>query len=226
MRCQECELTRIKVSGVVRPEDAEVAARLGIDFVACMFYAGSPRYVTIEQACALRRVLGSVVRLVGVFVDTPTPIVQRVADHCRLDHIQLFGSESRATIESLRPHAFKAVTVASVDEAEHAVRAHPPRRGSSPTDPALLLHLADAVADPWRLIPPSGRRAPVLIAASAIGPDTVAGLVADVHPWGVDVWDAVETRPGEIDHDRLRALVAAVRDAERASAPPSDAAHA
>jgi len=216
-------VTRIKLSGLVRPEDAELATRLGVDFVACIFYAGSPRYVTIEQAWAIRRAMGSAVRLVGVFVDTPTPIVQRVVDHCRLDHVQLFGSEPRSTVEGLRPHAFKAVTVASTEEAEQAVRAHPPRRGAELTDPALLLHFADGVGDPWSLVPLSARRSAVLIAASGIGPDTVGGVVTDVRPWGIDVWDAVETRPGEIDRGRLQSFVAAVREADRSSGPASDA---
>jgi phosphoribosylanthranilate isomerase len=204
-------VTRIKVSGLVRPEDADAVSRAGVDYAACMFHARSPRYVTIEQAIAIRRALSSTVAFVGVFVDTPAPLVQRVADHCRLDHIQLFGTETRGTVDAMRTHAFKAVTVISREEAELAARTYLGHRGGLASEPALMLYFPESVADPASLVPVSARRSAVVLAANALDADNVAATVRAVRPWGIDVWDAVESQPGQIDRVRLAAFVTAIR---------------
>jgi phosphoribosylanthranilate isomerase len=212
-------VTQLKVSGVVRPEDAEVAARLGIDFVACMFFPGSPRYVTIEQVWDIRRALASRCRLIGVFVDAPMPIVQRVAEHCRLDFVQLFGSEPRTAVDALRPPAFKAATVNGHDEADAVARGFLGRRTLGTADPALLLHFPDAAGNVEDLLPAIARRSNVIVASAAWTPDTVGPALLTCHPWAVDVWDAVESQPGRIDAARLEAFTAAVRASSGGAAP-------
>ena len=48
------ERTRIKMCGITRVEDALEAARLGVDALGFIFYAGSPRHVTAERAASSR----------------------------------------------------------------------------------------------------------------------------------------------------------------------------
>jgi phosphoribosylanthranilate isomerase len=211
-------VTRIKVSGICRPEDAELASRLGVDYVACIFNARSPRYVTIEQAIAVREALWPSTRLVGVFADTPAPLVQRVADHCRLDHVQMFGAETRAAVDAVRTHAFKAVTVTTRDEIETALRTFVGRWPTGTSHPVLLVHFADIVLDPWPLLPPAMQRNPVILAAGTLTLETAETVTRGVRPWGLDVWGAIETRPGQVDGVRLEAFVSAVRAGDAAAA--------
>ena len=114
-------MTRIKLSGVTHPGDAATAAELGVDIVGCVFYAKSPRYVTMAQALEIWRVLPAHVHLAGIFVDTPSPVVQNIAAHVRLDMVQLFGSEPRSELETLGARAFKAVTVRQPAEIDAAL---------------------------------------------------------------------------------------------------------
>jgi phosphoribosylanthranilate isomerase len=218
-------VTRIKISGLMQPDDAALAADLGVDILACVFNAKSPRYVTIEQAWAVRRAAGARVRLAGVFVDAPLPLVERVAQSCQLDLVQLFGSEPRGDVEALGPLAYKAVTVADSESLDAAVRAYAPssRRARRGEGPALLLHLSGAVAGEWSLVAGLAQRVPLVLAASALVADTAAEAIATVQPWALDVWDAVEREPGRLDGPRLTRFVEAVRAADAAAAPlPSE----
>jgi phosphoribosylanthranilate isomerase len=209
-------VTRIKISGVVQPGDAQLAARLGADMVACVFNAQSPRYVTMSQAWAIRRALPPHVALVGVFVDTPPPVVHQVVVGCHLDYVQLFGSEPRSDLDALGPTAFKAVTVEDSAAVDAAVRTYISRWPRRTDTPALLVHLSGALGSAWDLLAGPASRAPLVMAASALDATTAQAAIGLVRPWAVDVWDAVEAEPGKLDPVLLERFMRAVRDADGA----------
>lgn len=206
-------MTRVKLTGSTRTADAEAAVELGIDVLAWVFYARSPRYVTAARVWEMRRLLPPHVARHGVFVDTPPPLVQRVVDQLSLDAAQLFGAESRQDVESITPHAYKGVTVASAAECEVAGRAFGARRGRR-GDPGLLVHLAHDRTRSWRELAAIARKLPLVVGVPSADEDTIYRLVRDVRPWAIDVWEAVETEPGRLDASRLAAVVAAVRAAD------------
>jgi phosphoribosylanthranilate isomerase len=51
--------------------------------------------------------------------------------------------------------------------------------------------------------------------SGGLTPDNVDGAVRELHPWAVDVCSGVEAEPGRKDPAKLRAFVAAVREADR-----------
>jgi phosphoribosylanthranilate isomerase len=57
--------TRVKICGITRPEDGIEAARLGADAIGLVFYAPSPRHVTVAQAQAVCAALPPFVSVVG-----------------------------------------------------------------------------------------------------------------------------------------------------------------
>jgi phosphoribosylanthranilate isomerase len=205
--------TRIKVTGLTNAHDAELAVDAGVDCAGLVFWADSPRYVTLEQAAAVRAALPAHVHPIGVFVDTPAPVIRLVMEHCGLEWAQLFGRETRDAVEAIRG-AFKAVTVES-EEAVEAARGIVPRRAVRSDQPAFLLHLTGAVATAWASARRVTERGFTILAAGGLYPDTVEAAVAATTPWGVDVWDAVEAEPRRLDPARLIEFVAAVRSADR-----------
>jgi phosphoribosylanthranilate isomerase len=207
-------MTRIKLSGVVRPEDADLAGRLGIDLLAVVFHAASPRYVDTQRVWDIRDALGGRAALVGVFSDAPLPIVQRLVDHCRLPYAQLFGAEPRAVVEAIRPAAFKAESVDSESALGSVVKTYGTRQAAGPERPGLLVNLTGALAGEWHVVSGPARRVSLLLASPGLTPETVGHAVAVARPWGVDVWDAVEEAPGRVDAGRLEAFVGAVREAD------------
>jgi phosphoribosylanthranilate isomerase len=83
-----------------------------------------------------------------------------------------------------------------------------------------MLHLSEDADRDWQLAAGACSRAPLLLAADGLGADNVAEAVTTARPWGIDVWEAVESEPGRLDPGRLAELIDAVRGA--ASEPDGD----
>ena len=77
--------TRVKICGITREEDASAAARSGADAIGLVFYARSPRAVSIPLAQALVRAVPPFVTIVGLFVDAPPEEIRRVLAAVPLD---------------------------------------------------------------------------------------------------------------------------------------------
>jgi phosphoribosylanthranilate isomerase len=58
-----------------------------------------------------------------------------------------------------------------------------------------------------------GSRPGQFVIAGGLNPGNVAEAIAAFRPWGVDVVTGVEKEPGKKDPEKIRAFVAAVRQA-------------
>ena len=86
----------VKICGITRPQDAELAVGLGARALGFVFWPGSPRSVDVETVTAIAAHVPSHVLKVGVFVDQPAADVVRIMDDAGLDVAQLHGHESPA----------------------------------------------------------------------------------------------------------------------------------
>ncbi len=215
-------MTRIKICGITEEIHALAAAEAGADFIGLVF-APSPRQITPEQAKKIVTAVkesGFGTEVVGVFVNTPAAEVNRLAEFCNLDWVQLTGDEPwEYGVDIVRP-LIKAIRI---DE-EHTGDIRDRLAAGSRLLSRRHLFLLDSpvkgkyggtgVAFDWRLARPIAGQFPVII-AGGLNPDNVAEVVRTVSPWGVDVSSGVETT-GVKDMKKIEAFVQAVRRADRA----------
>jgi len=197
-------VTRVKICGITRLEDAELAAELGAWALGLILWPGSARAVDPAVAAGIARRLRRRVQLVGVFVNASLDEVAHAADAIGLTHLQLHGDEGPAfcTAAGQRTGArvIKAVRVRSGADLQALERFH--------TD----LHLLDGTGDgPWDWDLARRRRSAVpTILAGGLTPENVAAGIAAVEPWAVDTASGTEAAPGVKDPARLEAFFAAV----------------
>jgi phosphoribosylanthranilate isomerase len=205
-------LTPVKVCGICRPEDAQLAVDLGASAIGFVFWRGSPRYIEPGRARAIAAALPDRVLAVGVFVDQPPADVIEIAGTVGLGAIQLHGNERLEDFAGLPQRVIKAVAVGDAFEASIVdalpdgvtvlLDAHDPiRRGG--TGRTIDWTIAAAIAE---------RRDTIL--SGGLNALNVAEAVLRVRPRMVDVSSGVEGTPGRKDPAKLREFFSAVQSAK------------
>src|SRR5262245_54166344 len=78
----------VKICGMTTPDAIAAAADAGADAVGFVFYAESPRHLTIDRAVELQAHVPSALQRVAVFLHPATALVQRVIAAVRPDWVQ------------------------------------------------------------------------------------------------------------------------------------------
>ncbi|WP_456020933.1 phosphoribosylanthranilate isomerase [Pseudomonas protegens] len=202
---------RSKICGITRIEDALAAVEAGADAIGFVFYAKSPRAVSVQQARAIIQALPPFVTTVGLFVNASRCELGEILDAVPLDLLQFHGDEAVEDCEGWHRPYIKALRVKAGDDIAAAVDAYPSASG------VLLDTYVEGVpggtgeAFDWSLIPQSLSKP--LILAGGLTPENVADAVARVKPYAVDVSGGVEASKGIKDHAKVRAFIDAVRKA-------------
>ena len=208
---------RVKICGLTRADEARSAVDAGADAVGMVFVPGTPREVSLEQAAAVAAVLPPFVARVGLFVDAPAAWVRDVVERLGLDTVQFHGSESPEDCAAFRPRvrvlkAFRVRGPATL-EGLGAYR--------EVTDAWLLDAYVPGVAGgtgatfDWALARRAVAMGHPVILAGGLDAENVAGAIAGVEPFAVDVSSGVESAPGRKDAARMRAFCEAVRGIRR-----------
>src|SRR5918996_4202893 len=85
--------TRVKICGVARPEDAELAAGLGAWAVGLVHHRDSPRFCPPDVAAEIGAALKRRCEVVGVFVNPTLDELHDAVEAAELTMIQLPGDE-------------------------------------------------------------------------------------------------------------------------------------
>jgi phosphoribosylanthranilate isomerase len=193
--------TRVKICGITRVEDALNAVNAGADAIGLVFYAPSPRAVTIAQAQAIVTALPPFVSVVGLFVNASQAEIESVLSQVRLDILQFHGDETPADCARIKMPYFKAIRVKSdTNLLQYCIDFKDAK--------ALLL---DAFSDAayggtgqqfdWNLIPKNLTK-PVIL-AGGLTAENVAHAIQQVQPYAVDVSGGVESAKGIKDAAKI-----------------------
>lgn len=202
-------VVRSKICGITRVEDALAAVDAGADAIGLVFYAKSPRAVTVPQAQAILAALPPFVTTVGLFVDCQRSELNAILDAVPLDLLQFHGDESPAACEGFRRPYIKALRVKPGDDIAARIGLYGSAAG------VLLDTFVPGVpggtgeAFDWSLVP-QGLSVPIIL-AGGLTPENVRAAIEQVRPYAVDVSGGVEASKGLKDSDKIHAFVRAVR---------------
>ena len=210
---------QVKICGITRREDAELAVEHGAWAIGLIFHGPSPRKPDLQTAASIGAALKRQVEVVGVFVNRELGEVAEIADACSLTMLQLHGDEGPVYCDEIRRRTgLKIIKAARVrDQASlqalsafrqvdyHLVDAHHPD----------LFGGTGATFD-WELL--RARRAHVpLVLSGGLTPDNVADAIRATHPFAVDTASGTEASPGVKDPAKLTAFFGAVEQASVAA---------
>ena len=213
---------RVKICGLTRLEDALHAEACGAHALGFIFWEPSPRSVTPAEAAAIIAALHPFTIKVGVFVNEETGRINEIADHCRLDRIQLHGGEPYEALAALnRPgyRAFKLKDQAALSAAEQApdrwmmVDTHDPELAGGTGRPAN-----------WSWAAQLAKKRPIIL-AGGLSAENVQAAIDAANPAAIDAASSVEAAPGRKDPARVEAFFTALKQANLSS-PSGNPAHA
>jgi phosphoribosylanthranilate isomerase len=216
---------RVKICGITRLQDAELAVELGAWALGMIFYEASPRACALDEARRITAALRRRVELCGVYVNAPLERIEHDSEELGLTLLQLHGDEGPAfCAEAARrtgARVIKAAQVAGPGDVRDLERFH------------VDFHLLDARGSgreqrggtgetfDWTLVSARRSRVP-LILAGGLEAGNVAAAIAATRPYAVDTASGTEAAPGHKDPARLRDFLAAVA----AAGEPQDGAAA
>lgn len=210
-------MTRVKICGITSIADALSCAELGAWAVGMIFWPGSPRACTLEEAELVGARLHRRLEATGVFLNATLDEVAATADRCRLTLLQLHGDEGPAYCrEAARRTGCKVMKAARVRGAGEITALRPFHTDyhlldtHSPVSPGGTGERFD-----WELARLHGRTPP-LVLSGGLAADNVGEAIARVRPFAVDSASGTEAEPGKKDGAKLAAFFRAVSQADAA----------
>ena len=193
----------VKICGLRDAATVEAAVAAGASAVGFVF-AASPREVSIDQAVAAAAGVPGHVKRVAVMRHPSPEAWNAVRDGFAPDVLQTDVEDFAALDvpeEITRWPVYREGGLAVPGELEGAFVYEGPSSGAGET---VNWERAAALAKDRRMI-----------LAGGLDADNVAGAMATVRPWGVDVSSGVESAPGKKDANRIRQFINAARAVEK-----------
>ncbi len=228
-------MTRVKICGLSKLDDALAAAEAGADYLGILFEPRSRRRLDEDDARDLVRAFrerwhGSAPQWVGVFANQPLEEVNRLLTHCDMDLAQLSGHESMDYCAQVCRPVVKVVHVRSdapqadvLKDIQETVTAY--RDGGC----TLMLDTykegvlgGTGQAFNWDVGRELARSHPFVL-AGGLSAENVTEAMQRVRPWGLDVSSGVET-DGRKDAAKIARFIEQVQRTDRELSPGGEAA--
>jgi len=209
----------IKICGLKTPEALDAALEAGADMVGFVFFPPSPRHVGFERARPLGARVKGRAQKVALSVDATDEQIGAIIEALKPDLLQLHGRETPDRVVTVRTRfglpVMKALPI------EKRADLSPVRLYDKVVD--RLIFDARAPRDAtrpgglgksfdWRLLESFKAGAPFML-SGGLDADNVAEALRITAAPGVDVSSGVERSAGVKDPDKIRAFIAAAREA-------------
>jgi phosphoribosylanthranilate isomerase len=208
-------MAQVKICGLSEPVTLQAALDNGADMVGLVFFAKSPRNVSIEQAALLADQARGKAKVVALVVDAGDEFLIDLVKNMRPDFIQMHGHETQARVAEIRRLTQIPIIKAVKVETSLDVRV-------AKTYPAADLILYDAKA-PKELLPGGnglsfdwtlleGVDLPYML-SGGLDPENIVEAIRITGAPIVDVSSGVESSPGVKDAQLIAKFIKAAKSA-------------
>ncbi|MBO5144615.1 MAG: phosphoribosylanthranilate isomerase [Lachnospiraceae bacterium] len=212
-------MTRIKICGLKTLADVEKVNRYLPEYIGFVF-ANTKRFVTDEQALAMKQALDKRIQAVGVFVDEPIEHVISLCSRRIIDIAQLHGAESEEYIRALKEKTDITVIKATrVQNAEQVARQMSEEADYMLFDTYKKGELGgtgerfplEILEESLRKMKAGGRAVKPYFLAGGLDDENVAEVLGRTACFAVDVSTGVET-DGVKDEAKIQRFIEQVRN--------------
>jgi phosphoribosylanthranilate isomerase len=215
----------VKICGITDPEMAQIVANSGASHIGFIFFPRSPRNLSIADAMVLSPHIPDGLTRVGVFVDPDDDFLETAIAAIGLDMLQLHGAETVARVDEVKRKfglpVIKAMPVATRSDvdASHAYVGHSdyilfdakPPKGQGDGLPG-----GTGLSFDWSLLsnlPPEMSAEMPWVLSGGLSLDNIAEAIRQTHCRFVDLSSGVEVRPGVKSAAKIKAFMAAIKEA-------------
>ena len=208
----EKQCTKVKMCGMMRPEDILTANAVKPDFVGFIFAENRRRTVSAEAVREMKSKLDERIQTVGVFLNQDVHFVADTANACGLDYIQLHGSEDGEYIKSLKSvtqipviQAFVVKDETKIDEANASAADFVLLDSGTGSGESFSWEILTKVTRPYFL-------------AGGLSPENAKEAIDAYHPYALDVSSGIET-DGRKDPVKMQKFMQEVMQADKEETP-------
>jgi phosphoribosylanthranilate isomerase len=220
---------KVKICGLTNVLEAQAAAEAGADYLGLVF-APSRRQISPVKAKEITRAIKQInlhisagkmseggPQVVGVFVNLPADEVNKLAEFCELDWVQISGDEPWGYCQEIEKPIIKAIHVSPSGTAYDVLKKIEEGHRSNSWQKLICLldtqvkelYGGTGLTFKWQLAKEIAEVFPVFV-AGGLTPVNLHQLILEAHPWGVDVSSGVETE-GKKDIEKIRDFMRAAR---------------
>ena len=203
------QAVRVKICGITRLEDAELALELGADALGFNFWPRSSRYCDPAVAQRIVQKLPPLASAVAVFVNQPRQEVQRICAQIGATAVQLHGDETPEFCDGFSLPVIKAIQVRGP---ESLAACSQYRISAFLMDTPSAAFGGTGRTFPWRALASRTDPRPIFL-AGGLNPENVGRAIRQVRPYAVDVASGVESEPGVKSPKKMARFIAAAKRA-------------
>lgn len=206
----------VKICGLVDEACVAAAVDAGARYIGFVFFAKSPRYVSVERARSLAALIPPEICKVALTVNATDAELSEIVEHAPIDMLQLHGAESPERVADIKARfglpVMKAIGIGQAEDLDAIgefapvvdqilVDAKPPKGADVPG--------GNGVPFDWDLL--AARRWPVpWMLSGGLTKDNVSEAVQRTSAQQIDLSSGVEIARGVKDPDLIRAFMAKV----------------
>ena len=198
---------QVKICGITNSKQAEDCVAAGADAIGMVFYGKSPRNVTIKQAQKICKAIPEHIAKVAVIVDMPILEIAEIIKQCKLEAVQLHGSEAPEDVarynDQFAAEMIKHISADNSDLCREAAKYNTTLlveagKGALPGGNGKTWNWSSALV--------LAGKSPFIL-AGGLDPENVAEAITQAQPDAVDVSSGVEAEPGIKDIAKVKDFI-------------------